>query len=166
VTQETETALKQMQRELQEADQEFHDLLAFQTSNKELTWVPDSLVVSCMSSFCSKKFNATTRKVCGGSLLFWWESPSADTFIIIIFISFFFIIILSAPLPVLWKGLLQELHEVQPFHPKIRLHQARKGLQQLQPPPQWPIFTVRRRRSCRVAFQIPEAQLLKQFRSE
>jgi len=93
------------------------------------------------------------------------ESPSADTFIII-FISFFFIIILSAPLPVLWKGLLQELHEVQPFHPKIRLHQARKGLQQLQPPPQWPIFTVRRRRSCRVAFQIPEAQLLKQFRSE
>jgi len=52
-----------MQKEIAEADAELEDLLSFQKNNKNLTWIPDYLVTTCMSSFCSRNFNASTRKV-------------------------------------------------------------------------------------------------------
>ena len=54
VMQETESVLRQVHIDLDEADRARKDLLAFQLKNKKLTWVPDQLVAACQAQGCGR----------------------------------------------------------------------------------------------------------------
>jgi hypothetical protein len=64
VMQETESVLRQVHVDLDEADRARHDLLAFQLKKKKLTWVPDQLVFACQAQGCGR-----VRRACGSPAL-------------------------------------------------------------------------------------------------
>ena len=54
VMQETESVLRQVHIDLDEADKARNDLLTFQLKKKKLTWVPDQLVAACQAQGCGR----------------------------------------------------------------------------------------------------------------
>ena len=55
--QETESVLRQVHIDLDEADKARNDLLTFQLKKKKLTWVPDQLVAACQAQGCGRVSN-------------------------------------------------------------------------------------------------------------